>query len=272
MAIISICRGTKSGGRALAECLAESLGYPLLGREVLQEAAERVGVPARDLQARMEEKPGILGLSTLLTRVYVAATRAALAEACAEGRLVYHGLAGGRLLQDVPGVLCVRLIAPMDLRVQNLMEAEGMDRASAEAYIRDVDDARERWVRVLYGEDIHDPAFYDVVMNLEAFSVPEACDIVCRLVEQPEFTVSGERLDDLTDFRVESQVQLALLEDLGTQTLELEAEVRRGKAVIRGQAPVLSTGEVGNRILEIVRAVPGVKEVSLQVEWFDPYP
>jgi hypothetical protein len=35
---------------------------------------------------------------------------------------------------------------------------------------------------------------------------------------------------------------------------------------------MLNTGEVGNRITEIAASVPGVKEVRLAVEWFDPYP
>jgi osmotically-inducible protein OsmY len=35
---------------------------------------------------------------------------------------------------------------------------------------------------------------------------------------------------------------------------------------------MLNTGEVGNRIAEIVSSVEGVKDVVLRIEWFDPYP
>jgi len=272
MAILSVCRGTKSGGKALAECLAQRLGYPILGREVAQDAAAQLGVPVKDLQEKMEEKPGIFGRASLLTRLYMAAVRNALAEAAVDGNLVYHGVAGGLLLKDVPGVICVRLLAPLDLRVQSLLDSEGMDRASAEAYIRDVDDARARWVRVMYGEDIADPTLYDMVVNLEKFSIPEVCEVLCRTVAQPEFVLTPERLADLNDFKVECRVRLALLEDLGTQTLELDARVRRGIAVVTGKAPIMKTGEVGNRIAEIGRSVDGVQEVRLDIEWFDPYP
>jgi cytidylate kinase len=272
MAILSICRGTKSGGEALARCLAERLGYPILGREVAQEAAAQLGVPVKDLQEKMEERPGVFGRTSLLTKVYMAAVRNALAEAAQDGNLVYHGVAGGLLLKDVPGVICVRLIAPLDLRVQALMSAEGMDQIQAEAYIRDVDDARARWVRVMYGEDISDPALYDLVVNLDTFSIPEVCEILCRTAAQPEFALTEERMADLDDFRVESRVRLALLEDLGTQTLELGAQVRRGVAVVTGRAPIMKTGDVGERIVEIVRSVDGVQEARLDIEWFDPYP
>jgi cytidylate kinase len=272
MAIISICRGTKSGGKALAECLAEHLGYPLLGREVAQEAAAQLGVPARDLEEKMEEKPGFFGRSNLLTRLYLTAVQSAIAEAAASGNLIYHGLAGGRLLEGAPGVLCTRLIAPLDLRVHTLMESEAMDRASAEAYIKDVDDARARWVRILYGVDIADPTLYDLVVSLETFSIPELCEILSCLVEQPEFALTPERFADLSDFRIQCQVRLALLEDLGTQTLDLEARVRRGIVEVTGQAPMMRDGDVGGRIREIVTSVPGAEEVHLKLEWFDPYP
>ena len=272
MAIISICRGTRSGGEALARCLAEQFGYPILGREVLQEAAAQLGVPADDLVEKMEDRPRFFDRSATLRKTYIAAVQATLAEAAAGGNLVYHGLAGGFLLKDVPGVICVRLIAPMEMRVQALREAHGMDEVSAVAYIQEVDDARARWVKGMYGVDILDPTNYDMVMNLGTFSIAEACKIITVAVNRPEFTVGEARLQQLEDFRVASQVRLGLLDDMGTQTLDLTARARRGVVEIHGQAPILNTGEVGNRITEIVRSIDGVKEVVLKIEWFDPYP
>jgi cytidylate kinase len=272
MAIVTISRGTKSGGEALARCLAGRLGCSTLGREVAQEAATQLGVPVRDLEERLEEKPGILGRSNLLTRLYVAAVQNALVEDAASGSLVYHGLAGAHLLRGVPAVLSVRLISPLQVRVRTLVETEEMDEASAEAYIKDVDDARARWVRAMYGLDIADPAQYDLVVNLERFSIPEVCEVLTSLLARPEFQMTSERLADLHDFRVQCQVRLALLEDLGTQTLDLEASVRRGSVEVTGQAPLLRDGDVGARISQIVSEVPGVDEVHLRLEWFDPYP
>ena len=147
-----------------------------------------------------------------------------------------------------------------------------MDEASAEAYIREMDEARARWVRGMYGVDILDPVNYDLVLNLGTFSVQEACSIVTAAVARPEFKLTEARLRDLEDFRLASLARLALLDDMGTQTLDLTARARRGIVEIHGQAPMLKTGEVGNRITEIVRGIEGVKEVVLEIEWFDPYP
>ena len=116
MAIITIQRGTKSGGEALADCLGGHLGYPVLGGEVLQDAAAQLGVPAKDVGEKMEERPGRFGRKPLITKLYVAAVRAALIDQARTGYLIYHGLAGGLLLRRLPGVLRVRLIAPMEFR------------------------------------------------------------------------------------------------------------------------------------------------------------
>jgi cytidylate kinase len=272
MAIITIQRGTRSGGEALATCLSGQLGYPLLGREVLQEAANELGVPAKDVGEKMEESPGRFGRTPLITKLYVAAVTEALTEHARDGNLVYHGLAGGLLLRDLPGVLKIRLIAPMSYRIQALMDSHGMEEQGAEAYIHEVDEARYQWVKNVYGENNTDPSLYDMVLNLGSFSIPEACEVVKSAASRPEFEMNPKRMKALEDFRLACQVRLALLDDLGTQTLDLDAEVSDGVAVVLGEAPLLNTGEVGNRISEIASSVPGVKEVRLAIEWFDPYP
>ena len=272
MSIITIQRGTRSGGEAVASCLAGQLGYPLVGRELLQDAAAQLGVPAEDVGDKMEDRPGRFGRGPLITKLYVAAVRAALVEHGLEGNLVYHGLAGGLLLRRMPGVLRVRLIAPLEFRVQALMDSHGMDDESAEAYIQEVDEARTIWIRNVYGEDNTDSNLYDMVLNLESFSVHEACQVIFAAASRAEFEMTPDRLKELEDFHLECQVRLALLEDLGTQTLDLDATVTDGLAVVTGEAPLLNTGEVSERITEIVRGVSGVTEVQLAVEWFDPYP
>jgi cytidylate kinase len=176
VAIISICRGTQSGGQALAECLAEELQYPLVAREVLQDAASELGISEQELSRAMERAPRLWKRHASVRRAYIATIQAALAEHTVGGDLVYHGRAGQMLLAGLPAVLRVRLIAPMGARVSTLLERNEMTPTSAEEYIQHVDAARARWVKMMYGEDIEDPALYDMVINLQTLSVPAACN------------------------------------------------------------------------------------------------
>jgi cytidylate kinase len=191
VAIITISRGSLSGGRAVARCLAERLGYPSLGQEILRGAARKVGVPEEVLQARFEATPGLWTRLSRERERYVLAVQTALLEACLEGCLVYHGLAGQFLLRGLPGVLRVRLIAPFGVRVAVLMEAHHrMDRRAAEDFIRSVDQDRRRWVKLTYGEDVEDPALYDLTVNLRTLALESACATIQEAAAQPGFAVT----------------------------------------------------------------------------------
>jgi hypothetical protein len=113
-----------SGGRELAECIATALGSQCIGREILMDAAAKLGVPEHVLAKKMEKGPGLWDRLTLERRVYVVAVQAALAEYVASGNLVYHGLAGHMLLRGLPAVLRLRLIAPLEVRIRTLMERQ----------------------------------------------------------------------------------------------------------------------------------------------------
>jgi len=256
----------------MAECLASRLGYPVLGREVIQQAAQQLGVSARTLEEKMSDRPTVWSRFSSMRRAYVVAVQTALARQAASGNLVYHGLAGGLLLKGLPGLLCVRLIAPLQSRIKVVMGEFGMDAAEAERYIRDLDESRARWVKVMYGEDIMDPALYDLVINLETMSVEGACALAGRTAEQAEFTLTGSVRDRLGDFRLSCEVRLAMAGDPDLRSLELEADARGGVAVITGHVPLHTSGRTGDRIHQVAGGVPGVREVQMKVDWFDPYP
>jgi hypothetical protein len=54
MAIITISRGTFSGGQSLAECVGEKLGYRCISRQVLVRAALEYNVPLDKLEEAVE--------------------------------------------------------------------------------------------------------------------------------------------------------------------------------------------------------------------------
>ncbi|NIN73196.1 MAG: hypothetical protein GTO46_14970 [Gemmatimonadetes bacterium] len=201
MPIITISRGTLSGGRAVAECLADALGYPCVGREILQEAARKLGAAEEDLSGKLEAPPSRWARLTQERKTYLLAVQTALAEHCTTGKLVYHGLAGQFLLRELPGVLAVRLIAPLEMRVRALRDAHHrMTRKAAEEFIHDVDEDRRRWVKLMYHADVEDPSLYDLTINLQSISLETACEIITEAAAQPPYEVTDEVKARLEDF------------------------------------------------------------------------
>jgi cytidylate kinase len=186
-----------SGGRAVAQCLAERLGYPSLAREILRVAAAKLGASEEVLQTKFETTPGLWARLSKEREKYLLAVRTALLDACLDGSLVYHGLAGQFLLRGLRGVLRVRLIAPFESRVQVLMHTHHrMEQRAAEDFIRNVDNERVRWVRVTYGVDVEDPSFYDLTVSLRSLSPDSVCAAIAEAAAQPAFAVTDEIRDE----------------------------------------------------------------------------
>ncbi len=270
MAIVTVSRGTMSGGKALAECVAAALGSPCIAREVLIEGASRLGIAAEYLREKMERSPSLSERLSAECRIYILATQAALADHVAGGEVVYHGLAGHLLLADVPEVLRVRLIAPMELRVRTLMEQRSMSRDEAERFIVDVDQQRARWTRAMYCQDIHNASLYDVVLNLEKVSIESACAVVLGMTRRPEFEITDAVRARLVDFAIGCRVRLALALHPSTRNHELAVTVREGVASLLGSAlergePGSAAGQWASEVRSVVGGVAGVRDVVIDL-------
>ena len=210
MAIITISRGSLSGGRALAECLSTRLGYPNVGLEVLQEAAESVGASEEAFRGKYETTPGLWARLTHEREKYVLAVKAALADWCTRGDLVYHGLSGQHLLRDLPGILRIRLIAPLEKRIQALLESHPqMSATQAESFISTVDQDRLRWVRTMYGVEVTDSTNYDLTINLKRHSLESACKTIVAAAAQPRYQITDEVEEELFAFAADCRDRLS---------------------------------------------------------------
>ena len=275
MSIITISRGSMSGGQALAECVASALGVPCIGREILVSAAGKVGVSAEQLSQNLEKSPGLWDRFTSERNLYVAGVQAALADLVASGSVVYHGHAGHLLLRGVPAVLRVRLIAPLSMRLRAVMERQHLKPDAAHAYIQKVDEERVRWARFLYGVDLRDPGLYDLVLSLESMSIRSACNVVVATACQAEFQVGDDTKAKLADFALASRVKLSLATNAASRGLDLTVKAERGTVTVSGDVPqaarLASTSDrLEKELRGIVAAVDGVSGVDLSVRPFDP--
>jgi cytidylate kinase len=277
VAIVTISRGSMSAGQALADCVSAVLRAPCIGREVLVEkAAATLGVSHEFLEQKLDKSPNLWERLTSERRAYVVAVEAALAEQAVKGELVYHGHAGHLLVRGLPGVLRVRLIAPLAQRVRTVMQRHAMRRESAEAYIRQVDADRIRWTQFIYGVDWRDPELYDLVVNLDALSLESACALVVEASRRPEFAITEEVKARLQDHLLTCRVKVALAKHPATRGLDLQVAVARGVATVAGEVPMPSMlTHVSNRteveLVQVVKGVAGVTGVELHVTQVDTF-
>ncbi|MCW2497919.1 cytidylate kinase-like family protein [Jatrophihabitans sp.] len=199
---VTISAGYGTGGSRIAQLVADELFLPLIDRAISAEVAAELHITveeAQDASFSRSLTDRILGmLAPLASGVLGAGTDAAPAEAAAaptdadlfrervEQRLrgalsagvVILGRAGSAAFRDEPDVLRVRLFGPKPRRIAHAVRAQGVDEATAQKRLAQVDAARAQYVRRLYGLDIDDPSLYHLQLDSTVLPEPECAQLI----------------------------------------------------------------------------------------------
>ena len=265
MALITISRGTFGGGRAVADELARRLGYPCVSREmIVQAAAETFGISKERLTDAMMESPGFWRHDKVDTSSNVNFVRYALLNMLKKDQLVYHGYIGNLLLSDVSKVLRVRIVASMEFRINCAMEDHGIGRDEAVALIGRDDKNHARWARLVLGIEWDDPSLYDVILNLDHFSIPSAVSTIEQMCLLEEFKMDEDSRQSLEDLIVCSRIWAALTKNRPTRSAQVQIHSHQGLVTIRGD---VGSTKLADAIVCVVKGVPGVQEVVCELSF-----
>jgi cytidylate kinase len=180
MTTITISRQLGSRGLEIARQVAERLGYRLVWRELINQAALRAGAPEMAL-ATIDEL-GLLNLcpSPAACRAYHQAVRQVMLELAEEGGVVILGRAGQVILRGRPDVLHVRLIAPAGLRAGRIAALQNISLEAAAAQVQASDRHRSNYLRRFYKARWDNPELYDLLLNTADLSVETAAGIIVQ--------------------------------------------------------------------------------------------
>ncbi len=180
MATITISRQLGSMGREVARLVAEQLGYRLVWRDLINQAARRAGAPEVALAAI--DELGLLNLtpSRQAREAYRQAVQQVIEELVAEGNVVILGRAGQVILRDRPGTLHVRLIAPVAIRAERIAHHHGIPIESALAQIEASDRYRRNYLKRFYSARWDDLDLYDLVINTGRMTPEVAAATICQ--------------------------------------------------------------------------------------------
>jgi cytidylate kinase len=259
MALLLISRGSFSGGQLISQCLSRTAGMRCLTREDLVAVVNTHGDLANRIVAGMDKAATDYSQFSALRRPYKILMQQALLEYVRQGDVAYFGYSGHLLLPGIPHAVRVRILAPVQLRVQLLMEREKVTEEQARERIHQVDEERIRWTRFMYGKNLKDPELFDLCINLERVSFPTACCMLVHIVQQGEFRPTAESLAAIENRYLAACVLAALLDN--PKTFELELAATAEGSCVRLEGPYLEE-PVRMALLDTVRALPAVTEVQ----------
>jgi cytidylate kinase len=270
MAIIMISRGTLKGGKAVAERVADRLGYPCLSREeTVREVIEKYGISEKELTAAMNEPPPYWQQVHGKRLSYIKVFSAALMEHIKGENLVYHGHVAHLMLGPVSHVLRVRVIADMEFRIEGAMSRKNLSREEAIAFIQKIDKQRDKWTRFLYGVEWKDASLYDVLFNLEHMSMDVAVDAIAHMASMDAYKPTPQSQKAFDDLILSSRVWSALAINGQIMITNITVSADAGKVTISGGA---SSTKAINAIAAVAQRVEGVKEIKADLgvgpDWY----
>ncbi len=184
--VITISRQMGSGGRLIADLVSARLGWPLMAKELVEEAAEMAGVDELKIRRIFEHRLSMQDRITFQQRSakYLDAISSAIQEFSNRGNVILLGRAANLVLAGNPRVFRINLVAEFETRVEriatqcNLRGKRGLD--DARKQVLDSDYARTAYHNYLFNVDWQDPMNYDLVLNTTELTLDQAAEAVLR--------------------------------------------------------------------------------------------
>jgi cytidylate kinase len=195
--LITVSREFGAGGSDFARELGERLGWTVLDQDIIRRVAERLQLKVGTVERLDEHPPSWLarvtsalliappelpvGIDTahMLHMDSVAETaQNVLVEAAENPPLIIVGHSGQNIFANRPGSLHVRLIAPLESRVDRLAARFGWDRETATERANHIDADRAAYAQRYYHREWRDPLLYHVIIDTGRVSIDEAVTMV----------------------------------------------------------------------------------------------
>jgi hypothetical protein len=234
--IITITRGSLSASAKLTDRLTKELHCREISREDLIEHGKQYGIDEFMNAARkiMESKPpASWDPHAAQIRHFLTIGKAALMDLVVQGDVVYHGLQTHFVLNDIPRVFKIKVVAPLEYRVRNLVRESEMSENAAREHILFVDEMRVSWAKFLYGENFDDPTHYDLILNMSHLNLDAMAQVIAYVVQRPEFRIDAGAMKAIRDAHLKALVMAYLVRSEDTRDMELTADCDSTKGLVK---------------------------------------
>jgi cytidylate kinase len=260
MPVIAMTQEMASLGKDVALGVAEKLGLQLVRHEVGDMVAGRMQVKKSLIRRIREGKAGKIERWSADEKTISIYTAEEVFDLAVKGNVVIRGWGATLLLRSVPHIACVRVCAPLEVRVKRLMERLETDDETLARHEIEVDDqARASRMGEHFNVTWGDPTLYDLTLNTERVSIPTCVDEVVKLVQAPEFRETPESRQYLADLALQARARAALRADPRTSGIDITVDVKAGRVRLRG---IVVNDNEKALVKEVVESVAGKGNVE----------
>jgi len=189
--MLTISRQYGSGGDEITRLLAAELGWRMLDNSRVEQLLVEMGFPQAVVETFNERRPDPWHRLSSGKERYLHYLKLASYEFARQGECIILGRGGQLMFAGVPGVLKVRIAAPLEDRVPKLGEGAGKDLRKALQMAQHSDNERSGFHRFLFHADWDSPYLYDLIINTYSHGPRETLDLVLQALGY--FSANGQQ-------------------------------------------------------------------------------
>ena len=206
--VITINRELGSGGRTIGKMLADRLGVPFYDKVLIQGLEKKYDLTAQEIERLKGQKhnwwadfkrslkimpsfaapqliPSKNAIPDFLITDDIFQSETQILKGIAEDEsCVIAGRSGFFVLRDHPNHLSILIQAGMEYRIARLMEKRNISREEAQKIIKEVDKARERYVKKYTGTSRYNTRNYELVVTVDGHTEDEIVDLILQYIKK----------------------------------------------------------------------------------------
>jgi cytidylate kinase len=172
MAILTISRQQGSIDREITQTMARLWNYEYIDRKKILDDVAAQGPQWEEFGKEFDEHyPNVWERYDRSYMGFVILSQSIILNHALKDNVIIVGRGGNFLLKDVPYALSVRIVAPLEQRLEAITRKENLSRGAAELLVKKVDKDMSRSVQRIYGQNIDDPSAYDLFFDLGVLPV-----------------------------------------------------------------------------------------------------
>lgn len=257
MPVIAMTQEMATLGKDVALGVCEALGLQQVRHEVGDVVAGRMQVKKSLIRRIREGRASPIERWAADEKTISIFTAEEVYDLAVKGNVLIRGWGATLWLREVAHVPCIRVCAPLELRVRRLMERLDTDDEDLARREIEVDDAA-RAARM--GEHFNvrwgDPALYDLTLNTARVPIATCVDQVVALARSPAFQETPESRRRLENLALAARVRAALRADERTSDIDIVVDAADGTLTLQG---IVMDEAEKRRVGDTVGAIPGVQ-------------
>ncbi|MCW0481728.1 AAA family ATPase [Gaoshiqia sediminis] len=173
-----------------------------VSKEIIEAAANELNMDTEKVRNVFlgEAKVSLEEVSTAFSteKVYdaedqqvIETVRKVILQLAEKGNYIIVGRAAGVIAQDVSRKLSIKLMAPLEWRINRIMQISNLSHADAQQYVLQIDRQRELFVEHVAGRKLNNND-YDIIFNYSTLQDDHIVDAIVNVIKNKRFFAEEE--------------------------------------------------------------------------------